>query len=263
MVFSASAVESDIVGYQNKGQQAGAFSRIVCFDGIASEAMNIQDIIPNVPAGEELYSGAFGIMTLTDDTATDKTYFYVTAEDAEEVDGVAMAGWFDENMSKRLSGDDAVTFAPGEGFLVLSDFDDVTVTFAGKVAKGDTIVQIAAGANFCGNNALQPLDIQSIAIGTECDAAGNISTPAEDLYSGAFGIMTLTDDTATDKTYFYVTAEDAKEVDGVAMAGWFDENMSERLTEANAVTFEAGEGFLILSDFDEAYVKIPGNVIAE
>ena len=182
----ADAISSDIVGYVQKEQQSGAYSKVVCFDGVAADPMDIQSIIPVQPDGEELYSGAFQIMTLTAGTETDDTYLYLTAEDAEGVDGVATAGWFNLDMDTRLTGDDAVTFAPGEGFLVISDFDDATVTFAGRVAKGDTIVAIGAGANFCGNNALQALDIQSIVVGTECDSEGNITTPAEDLYSGAF-----------------------------------------------------------------------------
>lgn len=259
----ADVVSSEIVGYAQKEQQSGAYSKVACFDGVAAEAMDIQDIVPTQPDGEELYDGAFQIMTQTDDLATDRTYFYLTAETAESIDGVAKTGWFDDGMSYRLVGDDAVTFAPGEGFLVLSDFDDATVTFAGKVAKGDTIVPIGSGANFCGNNALQALDIQAIAIGTECDETGNVSTPVDDLYDGAFQIMTFTDDLATDKTYFYLTAETAESIDGLATEGWFDDGMSYRLTGDDAVSFESGEAFIVMSDFDEAYVKIPGNVLAE
>ena len=261
MAFQAKSdvVSSDVVGYTVKNQAEGAYSKVVCFDGLAVDSVDIQQIVPTVPDGEELYSGAFQIMTLTAGTATDATYLYLTAEDAEGVDGVATAGWFNMDMDTRMSGDDAVLFAPGEGFLVVSDFDGATVTFSGKVAQGDTIIQLGAGANFCGNNALASLDIQGIAVGTECDAEGNISTPVDDLYSGAFQIMTLTPGTATDATYLYLTAEDAEGVDGDATAGWFNMDMDTRMSGDDAVAFASGEGFLVISDFDEAYVKIPGN----
>ena len=158
-----------------------------------------------------------------------------------------------------MSGQNAVTFDPGEGFLVISDIPGATVTFAGQVAQGSTISELAAGANYRGNNALISLNLQSIEVGTECSEAGVISTPAEDIYSGAFQIMTLTPDTATDATYIYMTAADAKEVDGVEEAGWFNDGMDTRMSGENAVTFESGEGFLVITDFDVAYVKVPGN----
>ena len=247
---------ANIVGYVQKEQNSGAYSKVACFDGVASSPMNIQDIIPTVPEGEELYTGAFTIMTLTESTETDKNYFYFTAEDAEGVDGVAKAGWFNENMDTRLEG---VTFLPGEGFLVVSDFDGASVTFSGSVAQGDTVIELGAGANFCGNNALNDLDIQSITVGAECDEDGNLTWGETEAYTGCFTIMTLTDSTETDKNYFYITAEDAEGIDGVAKAGWFNENMDARLTGEDAVTFAAGEGFLVISDFDTAFVKIPGN----
>ena len=253
---SASRPSANTVGYTVKEQQSGAYSKVACFDGIAVENMDIQDIVPQAPAGEDLYTGAFTIMTLTSDTATDKNYFYFTAEDAAAVDGVAKAGWFNEDMDTRLTD---VVFTPGEGFLVVSDFDDATVTFAGAVAQGDTIVELSAGANFCGNNALQALDMQSITVGSDCDESGNLSWTSEEAYTGCFTIMTLTSDTATDKNYFWFTAADAEAVDGIAEAGWFNEDMDTRMTGDNAVSFDAGEGFLLISDFDTAYAKIPGN----
>ena len=218
--------------------------------------MDIQDIVPQAPAGEDLYTGAFTIMTLTSGTETDQNYFYLTAEDAALVDGVAKAGWFNEDQDTRLSN---VKFTPGEGFLVISDFDDATVTFAGAVAQGDTVMELGAGANFCGNNALRNLDIQSITVGSDCDENGVLSWTSEEAYTGCFTIMTLTPGTETDKNYFYVTAADAEMIDGVAEAGWFNEDQDTRLTGDNAVTFLPGDGFLLVSDFDTAYVKIPGN----
>lgn len=242
-----------------KGQDEGWSSKIACFDGIAVADMDIQQILPKLPEGEELYSGCFQIMTLTPGTATDKTYIYLTAEDAAGVDDIAEPAWFDDGMNYRLTGDNAVFFAPGEGFLVSSDIGGSTVTFAGEVATGATISELGSGWTFKGNNALQALDIQAIKVGTECDQDGNLSTPVDDLYSGAFQIMTLTPGTATDKTYIYLTAGDAEGVDGDASEGWFDDGMNYRLTGDNAVSFEVGDGFLVSSDYDSAFIKIPGN----
>ena len=214
-----------------------------------------------MPDNEELYSGAFTLMTLTSGTETDKNYFYLTAEDAYKVDGIEKEGWFNEDMDTRMSGDNAVTFTPGQGFLIISDLDNSRITFTGKVAKGDTIIKLSSGANFCGNNALTKLDIQSIEVGTDCDENGVLSFTTEQLYTGAFTLMTLTSGTETDKNYFYLTAEDAYKVDGIEKEGWFNEDMDMRMSGDNAVVFDSGDGFLVVSDFDVAYVKIPGNII--
>ena len=101
--------------------------------------------------------------------------------------------------------------------------------------------------------------MQSITVGSDCDESGNLSWTSEEAYTGCFTIMTLTSDTATDKNYFWFTAADAEAVDGIAEAGWFNEDMDTRMTGDNAVSFDAGEGFLLISDFDTAYAKIPGN----
>lgn len=243
-----------------KDQPEGAYSKIPCFNGVATEAMPIAEIKPQ---GEDIYSGAFQIMTLTPGTGTDKIYMYLTADDAEGVDGIAEPGWFNDQMDTRLVGDESVTFEPGEGFIVLSEIPG-TVTFAGEVAKGDTITELAAGANFVGNNALQPLDIENVIVGTQCDEKGSITSPEEDgLYSGAFQIMTLTPGTGTDKIYMYLLAEDAEGVDGVAEAGWFNDQMDTRLTGDAKVTFPSGEGFLLMNELDFGFIKIAGNVFGE
>lgn len=257
-IFADGIESSNIVGYTQKEQMSGAYSKCVCFDGIGtSAAMDIQNIIPQMPEGEELYSGCFQIMTLTDATETEATYMYLTAEDAELADGVAAAGWFTDDFATRLTGDNAVVFEPGEGFLVISDLDDATITFAGQVGDADTITPLHAGANFCGNNALAALDIQDVEVGTIC-TEGVISND-EDLYSGAFQIMTLTSSTETEATYMYLTAEDAEIADGDATPGWFTDDFATRLTGDNSVAFALGEGFLVMTDFDEAFVKVPGN----
>jgi hypothetical protein len=133
-VSFAELASANVVGYVQKEQLDGAFSRIACFDGVATEAMDIQEIIPAFPEGEELYTGGVQIMTLTAGTETDATYIYMTATDAKEVDGIEKAGWFNMDMDTRLTGAKAVTFEPGEGFLVISDFDTSFVKVPGNPA---------------------------------------------------------------------------------------------------------------------------------
>lgn len=76
----------------------------------------------------------------------------------------------------------------------------------------------------------------------------------DEFYSGCVQIQRVTSGMATECTYTYLTAADAYEVDKVAEPGWFDEDWTERIE----YTFDAGEGFVGLSDYDEAFIRIPG-----
>lgn len=62
---------------------------------------------------DEIYGGAISIKLLNDDLSDDVEYFYYPA--AEAPDG-GENGWWDENVENRV----VKTFAPGEGFIVVS-----------------------------------------------------------------------------------------------------------------------------------------------
>ena len=138
-----------MVGYVQKEQLDGAFSRTACFDGVATEAMDIQEIVPAFPEGEELYTGGVQIMTLTAGTETDATYIYMTATDAKEVDGIEKAGWFNMDMDTRLTGAKAVTFDPGEGFLVISSRLFSFRTAASHASNSNSFSVSSAPRRYC------------------------------------------------------------------------------------------------------------------
>jgi len=252
---------ANIVGYTQNALGDVANSQIVCFDGItAGGEIDIQSIVPKVAdPTTPLESYQASIMTLTPGMETEAIYFYLTAADAP--DGLG-AGWFDENGAIRMTGEDAVTFDPGVGFVAINDYGEgLSFTYAGQVAEGATIVELGDVANSCGNNSLSTINIQDIQVGLDVDGEGNLvlTDGVDTIESYQVSIMTLTPGMETAAIYFYLTAADAP--DGLG-AGWFDENGAIRLTGDDAVTFDAGVGFIVINDFGTgAKVKIPGNTL--
>lgn len=247
---SAEVVSSDVVGYAQNNLGSNANLRASEFDMVAGEGMDIQAIIPAVVGEEEFYSGGVQIQLVTSGMETEATYAYLTAEDAEGVDGVAEAGWFDEDWTARV----VKTFAAGEGFVGVSDYDAASMQTSGKVVSDAQIITLSANANLCGNNRPVALDMQDVLPGLEYDEQTSSISLGDDFYSGCVQIQTVTSGMETEATYAYLTAEDAEGVDGVAKAGWFDEDWTERIDK----DFAAGEGFVAVSDMDTAYIKLPG-----
>ena len=243
-------VSSDVVGYSKNELGNNANLRASEFDMVDGEGMDIQSIIPEVVGEEEFYSGGVQIQLVTSGMETEVTYAYLTAEDAKDVDGVAEAGWFDEDWSTRV----VKTLAAGEGFVAVSDYDAARIQTSGAVVSDAQIITLGVNANLCGNNRPVALDMQDILPGLEYDEKTSSISLGDDFYSGCVQIQTVTSGMETEATYAYLTAEDAADVDSVSEAGWFDEDWTARVVK----DFDAGEGFVAVSDADTAYIKLPG-----
>lgn len=207
------------------------------FDGLgnADGSFDIQNIKPKT--AEELYTGCMTIMTMTDGGETGDTFvFYPAAESPDGEDG-----WFDDVGARVVK-----TFAPGEGFVIMNDFEDGTLQTAGQVANKDTIFVMIPGVNSCGNTSSATIDIGDIKVGSAVTEEGELVT--EDLYTGCMSYMTLTDGGETADTYvFYPAAESPDGEDG-----WFDD-VGARVTLA----IPAGQGFIMMNDFEGGAIKIP------
>ena len=79
------------------------------------------DLVVEDNNGNKLEGWQISIMTLTSGMETDATYIYFPAEEA--ADGLG-AGWFLDDGETRLTDENAVTFAPGEGFFVINDYGE-------------------------------------------------------------------------------------------------------------------------------------------
>lgn len=234
------------VGYLQSDKGQGVDMGSAAFDAVSGGAVDVQSITPVLGSvEEELYTGGVMIMTMTDGGETDKTYIYTLAADAS--DGIA--GWFDSVTGARVE----KTFLPGEGFVTASDYETAKIQTSGAVAQEDSVFVLGTGINSCGNTTSGTLAIDAIQVGVGVDAEGNLLAVNpdndEELYTGGIMIMTLTDGGETDKTYIYTLAADAS--DGIA--GWFDSVTGERVS----VNIQAGEGFIVASDYTEGCILLP------
>ena len=245
----ADVTSANIVGYSNvAAEKVGLNMMAQAFDAIANEGFNLANIKPVVDTElEEMYTGGVVIMTLTDGGSTDKTYIWTLAEDAADGNG---EGWFDDQGVRIVDEE----FLPGEGFLVGTDFETSKLTTAGQVAGQDTVFSLITGLNCCGNTMSASFNLGAIEAGVGVDEDGNmlmVNDDGDELYTGGIVIMTLTDGGSTDKTYIYTLSEDAGDGEG---AGWFDD---QGIRQDDNVSFDAGIGFLVSSDYVAGCIRIP------
>ena len=244
--ISVSYPFTNAVGYKTTSAITGISQKISAFDAVSAGAVNIQDIVPVVGEGEELYSGGFVIMALTDGGETAESFTYTLAADAS--DGIAKDGWFDDLGNRATK-----TYLPAEGFVLVSDYETGALTTSGQVATEDTIFSLGTGINSCGNSTSGEVTIDKITVGVGVNEEGELlstNDAEEEIYSGGLVIMMLTDGGETAESFTFTLAADAS--DGVAKDGWFDD-LGNRATKP----FDAGEGFIVVSDYAESYIKLP------
>lgn len=198
------------------------------FNGVGTAGMDIQAL---KPSADDIYGGAFSIQVCDEYMATTAQYYYIPA--SESPDGAD--GWFEEDFATRV----VKTLNSAEGFIFMSDFDDGEgiLTTAGEVIFAEQTVNIPMNASLLGNNRPVALNIQDIAV----VADGN--------YGGAVSIQVCDEYMATTAQYYFIPADESPDGED----GWFDEDFATRTT----LTFAPGEAFIIMSDFDNAQIKIP------
>ena len=193
---------------------------IPTFTAVDGGAVNIQDI--KIDGATDW---ADNIQILDEGGAGVAAYYYVSAAQS----GFDADGW----LSEEFTGLADITFAPGQSILI-DVADTATLTFAGKVATEDTVVETVSGFNFVGNNTPVSLNIQDITISGATDWSDNIQI----LDEGGAGVA----------AYYYVSAAQS----GFSADGW----LSEDFTGLADIEFEAGKGILI-DTADVTEVTIP------
>ena len=202
---------------------------IDAFVPVSGESVNINDF---KITGEGLAAGDVQIQTLSSGAATDRTFFWIPAAEAEDYE-MEGEGWYDYD--EGIPAED-VTFADGEGFLTSNDFGEgAQITFAGQVASGTTQVPIAENYSVGGNATPVAIDINQIVVDGDGLTAGDVQ------------IQTLTSGAATDRTFFWIPAAEAEDYE-MEGEGWFD---ADEFVPAADVSFAAGEGFLLVNGFGE------------
>ena len=230
-------VESaNIVGYITPDVKENYAVAIDAFQPVSGGDVDINEI---KVSGEGIGAGQIQIQTLTSGAATDRTFFWIPADEAGDYE-MQEAGWFDVDEWAPAAN---VKFGDGEGFLTSNDYGDgATITFAGQVSSGSTVFPIAENYSVAGNASPVAIDINDMVVSGEGIGAGQIQ------------IQTLTSGAATDRTFFWIPADEAGDYE-MEDEGWFD--VDEWAPAAN-VEFAAGEGFLLSNDFGEgATLTIP------
>ncbi len=194
---------------------------IPTFAAINGGGVHIQDIkIANATDWGD------NIQVLDEGGSTIATYYYASAAES----GYEADGWLSEDASGLAD----VTFAAGQSILI-DTVDSASLTFAGKVATEDTVVETVTGFNFIGNNTPVTLNIQDIKIENATDWGDNIQI--------------LDEGGSTIATYYYASAAES----GYEADGWLSEDAS-GLAE---VTLDPGLGILV-DTVDLATITIPG-----
>ena len=221
-------VESaNIVGYQTPDVLSNVALGINTFNPVSGSTVDIQSI---KVAGEGLAGGQVQIQTMTAGGTTDRTFAWITADEAGDYD-MEGEGWYDADEGVAAE----MTFEIGEGFVTMNDFGEgATVTYAGAVPMGATEIPLAPNVSLAGNSTPVSLDIQSIVCSGEGLAGGQIQ------------IQTMTSGGTTDRTFAWITADEAVDYD-MEGEGWYDAD--EGVTAE--MTFAPGAGFVVMNDYGE------------
>lgn len=207
--------------------------QLATFEDVGSEGMDIQNIKPVAPDGEEVASGDFTMQIYGETGAIQASYMYVIGEDIDE--GYE-DGWYEEDMETLV----VKTFNAGEAFNMYMAVDGASLQYAGEVNGEETLVPVRQNLSAQGNLRPTSVNIQSIV---------PVVDDGEEVESGDFTIQIYGETGAIQASYMYVLGAD---IDDGYEDGWYEEDM-ETLVEK---TFEAGEGFNMYSS-KEGYLKFP------
>ena len=249
----------NVVGYVTKTinykNNLGA-SPMLQIGAKVGKSISINAIKPVVAEGNELAGGDVQLKTLKANGTINKTYGFYPAAEAYWMDGIEEDGWFlDDEI--RTVGDDEVIFDEGDGFILYTEMEDgvVSFTFAGEVANGATTYQIGYKNNLQGNVTAVKIDMNQVKVGDELDTLNN-PVVSENLAGGDIQIKTWKANGTIGKTYGFYPAAEAKWMDDIEEDGWFlDDEI--RCVDEDKVEFNPGDGFVVYTELDEAYVQLP------
>ena len=207
------------------------------FASVGQTSVDIQSMIP-VDADGEVLDYEFTIQEISDRGKVIASYDYILADSSDDGE---MEGWLTYNED----GEQVVVerkFDVGEGFLVLSTAAG-KMNYSGEVVMGEICVPVRKNLSAQGNIRPMPVDVQSL---IPVDADGEV-------LDYEFTIQETNDRGKVTASYDYILADSS---DDGEMEGWLTYN-EDGEQEVVSRTFNAGEGFLILSTADEGFLKFP------
>ena len=232
------ALESaNVVGYSASDVRLNLSQQMPTFASVGQSSVDIQSMIP-VDADGEVLDYEFTIQEISDLGKVTKSYDYILADSSDDGE---MEGWlmYNEDGEQEVV---SRTFDIGEGFLVLATAAG-SMRYSGEVVMGEVCVPVRKNLSAQGNIRPMPVDVQTL---IPVDADGEV-------LDYEFTIQETTALGKVTKSYDYILADSS---DDGEMEGWLMYN-EDGEQEVVSRTFNAGEGFLILSTANEGYLKFP------
>ena len=216
---------ANVVGYYTYDLEAGYNFVTPVFENVGGGAMSIQDVKVLGSDGwatEAIFGlDADGLLTGED--------FTWQCPDASGLDYFA---WIDAEGAEA-----DYTFAPGAGFYLYADSDELKLQTCGQVTVGAFTRTLVAGYNFTGNFSPVDLDLQDLKI------EGSDGWATEAIFGlDADGLLTGED--------FTWQCPDASGLDHFA---WINADGE----EATGVTVKAGQALYLYADSDDLVLKLP------
>ena len=221
------------MGYQNKDVRKNLSVQLATFDDIGTAGMDIQNIKPVAPDGEDIASGDFTIQIYGPTGAQTASYAWVLGED---IDDGYPDGWYEEDWETIVT----KTFEPGEAFNLYMAVDGASLQYAGQVNGEEILVPVRKNLSAQGNLRPTSIDIQDIIPVVE---------DGDELASGDFTIQIYGPTGAQTASYAWVLGED---IDDGYPDGWYEEDWETIVVK----TFTAGEGFNVYAA-TAGYLKFP------
>lgn len=232
-VSNAALESANVVGYFDVQAPTGDSMRSVVFKTVGGAAgYDLSKI--KVTGGYGM--GDISAQTIGSDGVWNGEYYWLTVDNG----GVAVDGWYKDAFGAELVAEGEVILADGQALYVHSDYDDLSLTCAGEVAKGNVQLPFSAGDGMVGNAVPVETDLTDITV-TGGYGMGDINAQA----IGADGVW--------NGEFYWLTVDNG----GVAADGWYKDAFGAEPVAADEIVLAPGESLYFHSDYDDLGVNIP------
>ena len=222
---------SNTVGYQEIPTPQGSSLRCPTFRTVLTASYPLAEITVTGADG----TGDVCAQAVSSAGVWDGEYYYLT----EDMTG-SPTGWYKDMVGIEAADD--VILSQGTALFVSSANNDIVLTVAGQVAKGNVLVPFSQGAGMVGN--CLPVDVDLADIGvTGADGTGDVCA------------QTVSSTGVWDGEYYYLTEDMTGSPDG-----WYKDMVG--IETADDVTLAPGESLFVSSANNDITFTFPA-VIAE
>ena len=232
VAIGAFAIESaNTVGYQQIPTPQGTALRCPTFRTVLAASYALSEIKVTGADG----TGDVCAQTVSSAGAWDGEYYYLTEDNTGMPDG-----WYKDMFGIEAADD--VVLDQGTALYVTSANNDIVLTVAGQVAKGNVVVPFSQGAGMVGNCTPVDVDLANIGV-TGADGTGDVCA------------QTIGSDGVWAGEYYYLTEDNTGMPDG-----WYKDMFG--IEAVDDVTLAPGESLYVTSANNDITFTFPA-VIAE